>query len=189
MSGEKECSICYDEIGERNSCVTECGHQFCFKCIVTALQHNNTCPCCRAPFIEIADKNDDPDELIEEVDESDNDDSDDDENSVENDAEVEDIVVRLQEKGITMLDVVSLLICRYSKTRETDIGIEEQIETLHNRVWDVIVEADDETLEQNRMMDEDIDSLTLHLSRPRQTDKTAILISNAISNAQLKRIH
>ena len=187
MSGEKECSICYDEVRERNNCVTDCGHQFCFKCIVIALQHNNTCPCCRAPFIEIADKNDDSDELIEEVDESDDDDddSDDDENSVENDAEVEDIVVRLQENGITMLDVVSLLIGRYSKTRETDIGIEERIETLHNRVWDVIVEADDETQEQNIMMDEDINSLAIELSHKKQTNKTA----NLISNAQVKMIH
>ena len=44
-----------------------------------------------------------------------------------------------------MLDVVSLLIGRYSKRRDTDIDIEERIETLHNRVWNVIVEADDET--------------------------------------------
>lgn len=182
MSVIKECNICYDEVGERNNCVTDCGHQFCFKCIVTALQHNNTCPCCRAPFIKIADNNpDDPDEIIEEVDESD-----DEENEIEDTTDVEDIVVRLQERGVTMLDVVSLLIGRYSKTRDTNIDIEERIENLHNSVWNVIVEIDDETIEQNQMQNEDIDSLAIELSRPRQFDKIANLINDEIRNTQIK---
>ena len=186
MSGEKDCSICYDEVGERNNCVTDCGHQFCFKCIVTALQHNNTCPCCRTTLIEVKEEEDDESEY----DDEDEDDEEDDEVvENDNDAEVEDIVVRLQEKGVTMLDVVSLLIGRYSKTRETDVDIEERIETLHNRVWDVIVEADDETIEQNRMQNEDVNSLAIELSRPRQSNKTATLISNALRNTQIKMIH
>ena len=185
MSGEKECSICYEEVGEKNNCVTDCGHQFCFKCIVTALQHNNTCPCCRATLVTVKNENEDESE----EDESEDDDDESEEVVVENDAEVEDIVVRLQEKGVTMLDVVSLLIGRYSKTRETDIEIEERIETLHNRVWDVIVEADDETLEQNRMHNEDISILAIELSRPRQCNQIANLIHNAIRNAQIKMIH
>lgn len=185
MSGEKECSICYEEIGDKNNCVTDCGHQFCFKCIVTALQHNNTCPCCRATLVTVKNENDDESQ----EDESEEDDDESEEVVVENDAEVEDIVVRLQEKGVTMLDVVSLLIGRYSKTRETDMEIEERIETLHSRVWDIIVEADDETLEQNRMQNEDISILAIELSRPRQYNQTANLIRNAIRNAQIKLIH
>lgn len=183
MSREKECSICYEEVGEKNNCVTDCGHQFCFKCIVTALQHNNTCPCCRTTLVEVKEEEDNESEYDDE--------DDDDEEVVENDndAEVEDIVVRLQERGVTMLDVVSLLIGRYSKTRETDIEIEERIETLHNRVWDVIVEADDETIEQNRMHNEDVNRLVIESSRHRQSNKTANLISNAIRNAQIKMIH
>ena len=42
-----ECSICYETIGEKNCCVTECGHKFCLKCILVAMDRNNTCPICR----------------------------------------------------------------------------------------------------------------------------------------------
>jgi hypothetical protein len=28
-----ECCICYEIIGEKNNCVTECGPKFCFKCL------------------------------------------------------------------------------------------------------------------------------------------------------------
>jgi len=42
-----ECSICYETIGEKNCCVTECGHKFCLKCILVAMDRNNTCPMCR----------------------------------------------------------------------------------------------------------------------------------------------
>jgi len=182
MSVAKECSICYDEIGERNSCVTNCGHQFCFNCIVTSLQHSNVCPYCRTQLVEIkSEQENNPDEIIEEVDESD-----DEENEIEDTTDVEDIVVRLQERGVTMLDVVSLLIGRYSKTRDTNIDMEERIENLHNSVWNVIVEIDDETIEQNRMEIEDINSLAIELSRPRQFDKIANLISDEIRNTQIK---
>jgi hypothetical protein len=42
-----ECSICYDTMGDKNCCVTECGHKFCLKCLLIAMDRNNTCPMCR----------------------------------------------------------------------------------------------------------------------------------------------
>tara|TARA_B110000259_G_C13942758_1_gene373475 strand:+ start:507 stop:971 length:465 start_codon:yes stop_codon:yes gene_type:complete len=54
MEHEKEidtCPICLDEIGEKNNCVTECGHKFCLKCLSIALQGNNTCPMCRDELV------------------------------------------------------------------------------------------------------------------------------------------
>jgi hypothetical protein len=42
-----ECSICYDTMGDKNCCVTECGHKFCLKCLLMAMDRNNTCPMCR----------------------------------------------------------------------------------------------------------------------------------------------
>jgi hypothetical protein len=42
-----ECSICYETIGDKNCCVTECGHKFCLKCLLVAMDRNNTCPMCR----------------------------------------------------------------------------------------------------------------------------------------------
>jgi hypothetical protein len=42
-----ECSICYETMGDKNCCVTECGHKFCLKCLLVAMDRNNTCPMCR----------------------------------------------------------------------------------------------------------------------------------------------
>jgi len=42
-----ECSICYETMGDKNTCVTECGHKFCLKCLLMAMDRNNTCPMCR----------------------------------------------------------------------------------------------------------------------------------------------
>ena len=41
------CNICYEELGDKNTTTTPCGHKFCFQCIIEALQYNNNCPCCR----------------------------------------------------------------------------------------------------------------------------------------------
>ena len=146
-----ECIICYEDIGDKNCCTTGCGHKFCFKCIATAMQYNNACPYCRTSLVDM------PEE--EEDDEDDEDDED--EENEENEANVEEIVARLQEKGISMVDVVSLLIGRYTRTRETEEDVEESLSTLHNRVWDAIVEVDDEVMEQNEMMAEDIRSKSI----------------------------
>ena len=43
----EKCPICLDEIGDKNSCVTECGHNFCLKCLYRSLKEKNTCPMCR----------------------------------------------------------------------------------------------------------------------------------------------
>ena len=48
----EKCPICLDEIGDKNSCVTECGHKFCLKCLYRALKEKNTCPMCRAELVE-----------------------------------------------------------------------------------------------------------------------------------------
>ena len=63
-----ECSICYDQLGEKNNCTTPCGHVFCFECMMQALNRNNLCPCCRAPLKE------EPEESEDESDEEDDDD-------------------------------------------------------------------------------------------------------------------
>ena len=55
MEPEKEidsCPICLDKIGEKNNCITECGHKFCLKCLSIALQGKNTCPMCRNKLVE-----------------------------------------------------------------------------------------------------------------------------------------
>ena len=48
---DNACPICLDEIGEKNNCITECGHKFCLKCLSTALREKNTCPMCRKKLL------------------------------------------------------------------------------------------------------------------------------------------
>ena len=55
----KECAICLEEIGNTNSCVTPCGHKFCFNCMVKALKQKDTCPMCRTALQEESDKESD----------------------------------------------------------------------------------------------------------------------------------
>jgi len=52
MEEENECCICYDTIGEKNNCITDCGHRFCFGCMLKAMTYNTSCPCCRKELLE-----------------------------------------------------------------------------------------------------------------------------------------
>ena len=57
-----QCPICLCDIGEKNSCVTECGHSFCLKCILRAAQENTDCPMCRNTLVDPV-NNHGPDDL------------------------------------------------------------------------------------------------------------------------------
>ena len=74
-----ECVICYDVIGETNKCVTPCGHNFCFNCIMKSTQYNSKCPYCRNELREA-----DPEVISDvEYDDADSDDDDDDDDDDE----------------------------------------------------------------------------------------------------------
>lgn len=48
-----ECPICFEEIGVKNNCITECGHRYCLKCILNSTQTKNFhCPLCRAVMVD-----------------------------------------------------------------------------------------------------------------------------------------
>lgn len=65
-----ECSVCYDQLGDKNNCVTPCGHTFCFQCMMSCLNYKNTCPICREVLQEeVSDEV--SEEFSEEEDESD----------------------------------------------------------------------------------------------------------------------
>jgi len=168
MNNENECNICYDVIGERNCCVTECGHKFCFKCIATSMQYRNTCPCCRASILETP--NDSEEELYEDDDaislistnelnmtEEEDNFSDIREFLGFTEADVEDVTKKLQENNITMLDMVSLYLNRHTSNEETT-------ELLINKVHQIVVDADNEEDERLGMMSEDIASMSIELS-------------------------
>ena len=138
-TSSNECCICYEMIGERNNCVTECGHSFCLKCLVTAMSHNVACPCCRTPLVESP-------PIEESDDEEEESDIDDDFIDEEEDACIEDIVERIQKKGITMLDVVSILLDRYSQKDQK--YTDDYIMSINDSIDDIVTEADQENYEQ-----------------------------------------
>lgn len=114
-ANEKECVICYEVLQSTNLCVTPCGHEFCFKCMMQHVQRNNGCPCCRSTLIEesaiIDDSDDDYDDddidSIQEEEEEEND-----------DYPIEKLVEAFEAKGYGLKDAISLLMNRFSKTDE-----------------------------------------------------------------------
>ena len=151
-SNNTECCICFENINKnKNNCVTECGHIFCLKCLMTSFAHDNTsCPCCRQELIDpLEDKNED-DEYINITDDDDDDEHDDEDENDDAECPVEEIAERLTANGYTFQSVLSLLLGRYPKG-ESDLAIFEL-----NKKFDVILEeADNEALEQNAMGMED----------------------------------
>lgn len=92
VSNDIECAICYESFSQSNTCVTPCGHKFCFKCIVNSMSRNPECPICRVSLMEDEVRRryhgEDSDEEFDEIDfngddddEDDDDDDDDSENS------------------------------------------------------------------------------------------------------------
>ena len=46
------CNICFEELPLGEEYATKCGHCFHTKCLLTWLEKNNTCPCCRKELYE-----------------------------------------------------------------------------------------------------------------------------------------
>jgi len=150
-----ECCICYEIIGKKNNCVTECGHIFCFKCLATAMTRSNTCPYCRTKLIdEPADNNDD--DLQSDYEDDEEDDEEDSLSDIANkeyNGDIEDIVRGLEEQGFTMLDVVSVMLNKFSKTNEKYTN--EYVAELCNKIDDMNRDNENESLEREEMESED----------------------------------
>ena len=157
MSEFTECVICYESIGSKNCCTTECGHQFCFKCIATSMQYNNACPYCRASLVEMPEGDDESDDEESEEEE-------------EDEATPEEIAAVLQEKGITMVDLVALVTSRYSKTIPPNVNATDHMVSIYNSIWDVVHDLDAEAKERGEMMNEEIHSMAVALgTKPTKT--------------------
>jgi len=159
---EIECCICYEKIGSVNNCTTECGHKFCFKCMAKSLQTYHTCPYCRTVIIEPKTTYDQLNEIDHIFEDSDDELYMDDESTQSsNGACVDDIVKKLEENEITMVDLVSYFDNRYnSKTapyRPNRYDAEIYfIEYLGNTIEDIFTQADDEHKEQLLFEKEDV---------------------------------
>ena len=149
----EDCCICFETIGEKNTCVTECGHKFCLKCLMTAMTKKNACPMCRTQLIEEQDASDNEEE--DEDEDEDEDDYDEEEvNEREGDEpDIEEYAERFEKAGLTILDVVSLWLGKFSKknAKYTD----EYIEKLGVDVTQIVEDVEREHDEKLEMGEED----------------------------------
>jgi len=149
---QKECIICYESLNTtKNICITECGHEFCFSCMMKHVQRNNGCPICRSVIIEEVDSEDDSDEDYEE------DDDETIEEVVEESSEdypIEQLVAAFEAKGYGLKDALSLLMYKFSRTDPT--YTKEYINTLQEDIEDMNEELQDEHEEREHMETEDV---------------------------------
>ena len=150
---EVECCICYEIIGEKNNCVTECGHQFCFGCMLKAMTRNTACPYCRTELLEdFAGEDSGEEESVDEG-ESENDEDEDLVDEYQEYAHIEDIAERLEKEGVTMLDFVSLYFNKFSKKDAK--WTPEYIFRLNVLAARIEREVENEAKERHNMMSED----------------------------------
>ena len=150
---ENECIICYESLNAtKNFCVTECGHKFCFTCMMKHAQRNNGCPLCRTAMIEeIAESESDSDEEYEE---------DDDDETIEEEIdesypefEIEKFVEAFEAKGYGLKEALSLLLHKFSKTDEK--FTKAYVNKLKSDVEDIYKELQNECEEREEMATED----------------------------------
>ena len=48
----EECPICYNPLGSKDLCITECGHKFCMDCVTRHLCNSTACPMCRSEIVK-----------------------------------------------------------------------------------------------------------------------------------------
>ena len=159
-----ECCICYETIGDKNNCVTPCGHKFCFVCLTKALTTNNTCPCCREVLVESPEEDDDESEYESELEESESESSGEDshdENGVlpEDLVNIQDISLeditdnaevmydKMINSGVTKTEIIELLFSYYLGDYRSDLferatEIDDKIEdSFHHSFCDTIRET------------------------------------------------
>jgi len=152
MSTQIECSICYDAIGDKNSCVTPCGHTFCFNCMMQSLAMKNECPCCRAALTK------------EKEEEEESEYESDEEDGVNVDPEL--LMERFLINGRTMMDLVSVMGNTFSRAdpKYTDeyIGVLcTEYETLLRTLDEEHYDAEGEEAERESMEQEDTNAAIL----------------------------
>lgn len=103
------------------------------------------------------------DEEDESDDESEEDEDEDDEEEEEDEATTEEIAAALQEKGITMIDLIALVTSRYSKTIPPNVNATDHMVSIYNSIWDVVHDLDAEAKERGDMMNEEIHSMAVAL--------------------------
>jgi len=169
------CPICFDEITlNKNSCLTPCGHAFCFNCMVKSLNNSNMCPYCRALINDKPIRDDDDEEEYDDdyetlTDDDDEDDDEDDENENENgnsstnqqenaddedeyECSIERVESYFKEKGITYTNLLSVMFSRFPQ----DMSRRSR-KQLNKKIYDMIDFLDEEHIncnDENELMKE-----------------------------------
>ena len=164
----KECVICYESLNAaKNFCVTECGHEFCFSCMMKHVQRNNGCPMCRTTIIEDVEDSDSEDDEEYETDESGSDDESVDSiengDDLENEYPIEQLEAAFVAKGYGLKDALSLLMYKFSKTDEKYTKayirqLEEDIDEMNEELQRECEERADMAQEDTRSEQEDTQS-------------------------------
>ena len=170
MNINNECCICLEMIQQINSCITPCGHSFCFTCMVKNLDMSNSCPYCRtilkeSVISEINQVSEDEEDYTTEED------NEDDENESEGESVDEDpyancrtnaieiLVEKVENKGYTIMDILSYCFDLYSNknvkyTKEFIDTLEKDMDNLYNESH---IQSNAIAIEREYMQDEDID--------------------------------
>lgn len=163
-----ECCICYETIGDKNNCVTPCGHKFCFVCLTKALTTNNTCPCCRQVLIEAPEDDEseyESDDVSEAESDAESEDSDD-ENGVPPEdmidiqevslEEISDSAEVMYEKmiqgGVTKTEIIRFLFSYYLGDYRSDLY--ESAAQIDDKIDDAFSLAFANTMRENRVKKE-----------------------------------
>lgn len=153
----RSCVICFEELStKKNFCVTECGHEFCFSCMMKHMQRNNGCPLCRQQIIEETFDSDSETEYTE-YDEEDDvtiEDAETEEEEAETEYPIENLVAAFEAKGYGLKDALSMLMYRYSKTDEK--YTKTYIKQLEDEFEDMNDDLQKEFDEQVSMGEEDV---------------------------------
>ena len=156
---EKECPVCYETVPSGvNNCTTDCGHAFCFTCIMKCLENNNTCPICRHILQEEQQYDDSDDDHTDDDDENDDDENDDDENDSNvsgsepeincedyHPANIEYITEVMKEKGFIMQELIGFLCGTLNRGSKNTNKFSRKRE---NDFYDIMATLDDEAKDQ-----------------------------------------
>jgi hypothetical protein len=153
----RECVICYESLSNaKNLCITECGHEFCFSCMMKHVQRNNGCPCCRATLIEEVESTSDSDSESEVDSDADSDQESDDSTLSEPEEynyDIESFEALFVAKGYGLKDALSLFLRNFSKTDEK--YTKAYIQQLEDTIDELDEQLDNEFREREDMNKED----------------------------------
>ena len=161
----KECIICYESLStKKNLCITECGHEFCFSCMMKHVQRNNGCPICRSTIIDDVEdsesENDDEYSEISGSEEYSDEETVDGSEMGEDDNEytIEQFEEAFTARGYRLKDALSLLMYKFSKTDEKYTKsyikkLEKDIDNIHEELQQELNEREEMAAEDTLVVE------------------------------------